>query len=86
MDQRYHSGEEIHIGDRVRYAGCLATIMFVIDREEWPIAESEDSRLWWRSEHKSGFLLTQDGGGRVFLPDADEDLTFTSRGEAPKDI
>jgi hypothetical protein len=86
MDQRYLSGEEIHIGDRVVYARFPGTILLVVDREEWPAAQSDKSRAWWRSEHKSGFLLRQDSFGRVFFPEADEDLTFVSRGPAPEDI
>jgi hypothetical protein len=31
MEQRYNSGEEIHVGDRIRYAGDAGTIVFVID-------------------------------------------------------
>ncbi len=86
MDQRYLSGEEIHIGDRVRYGRCSATILLVVDREEWPVRETEESRVYWRTEHKSGFLLKQDPGARIFLPEADEDLTFVSRGPVPEDI
>jgi hypothetical protein len=78
IDQRYQSGEEIHIGDRVQYAGFPATISLVIDRDEWPDEESAESRAWWRSEHRSGFLLAQHTMGRVFLPEADEDLIFVS--------
>ena len=86
MDQRYQSGEEIHIGDRVHYGRCLATILLVVDREEWPVGETEESCQYWRTEHKSGFLLKEDPGARVFLPKADEDLKFIARGPAPEDI
>ena len=78
IDHRYQTGEEIHIGDRVQYAGLPAKIILVIDRDEWPEEESLESRTWWRSEHRSGFLLEQDAMGRVFLPKADEDLILVS--------
>jgi hypothetical protein len=78
MDQRYYSGEEIHIGDRVEYGGCQATIMLVVDRDEWPDDETLESRVWWRQEHGSGSLLLQGAGARIFLPKADEDLAFVS--------
>ena len=35
IEQRYESGDEIHVGDRVRYAGDTGTIVFVIDRGEY---------------------------------------------------
>lgn len=78
MDQRYYSGEEIHVGDRVEFSGCPATILLVIDRDEWPSDESLESRDWWRTEYQSGFLLVQDAGARIFLPEAGEDLIFVS--------
>jgi len=86
MDQRYSTGEEIHIGDRVTYHDCPATIMLVIDREEWPVGETEENSEWWRSEHKSGFLLAENAGARVFVPDVAEHLSFISRGQPPATI
>jgi len=77
--QVYYTGEEIHIGDRVTFAGCPATILLVVDREEFPAGESEESRDWWRFEQGSGFLLKQDGGADIFMDEADEDLFFISR-------
>jgi hypothetical protein len=82
MDQRYLSGEEIHIGDRVEYAGFPGRVVLVIDRDEWPDDESMESRAWWRSEHGCGFLLVTDTGGRIFLPDADDNLIFVSHSRA----
>jgi len=79
MDQQYYSGEEIHMGDRVMFCGCPATVVFVIDRDEWPDDQSEESRDWERKENGSGFLLRQENGARIFLPEADEDLFFVSR-------
>jgi hypothetical protein len=79
MEQRYYSGEEIHIGDRVEFCGCPASITLVIDREEWPTSEGADSRAWWRAEHRSGFVVRQDAGAEIILPEADEDLIFVSR-------
>ena len=79
MEQRYCSGEEIHIGDHVEYGGLPATVAFVIDREEWPADENAESRAWWRAEHHSGFMLILSTGARLFFPDADEDLDFVSR-------
>jgi hypothetical protein len=85
-NQIYYTGEEIHVGDRVTFAGCPATILLVLDRDEFPAAESEASRDWWRVEHGTGFLLNQDGGANIFMDEADEDLILVSRsGASPPD-
>lgn len=74
------------MGDRVTFSGCPATILLVVDRDEFPAAESEASRDWWRLEHGTGFLLNQDGGADIFLDEADEDLILVSRsGASPLD-
>lgn len=67
------------MGDRVQVCGCPATVVFVIDRDEWPDDQNEESRNWERKENGSGFLLLQDAGARIFLHEADEDLFFVSR-------
>ena len=82
-DQRYYTGEEIHIGDRVIFCGCASTIMLVIDRSEFPPESDADSRAWWRAEYGSGFWLRQDAGADIILPEADEDLFFISRSKQP---
>ena len=74
------------MGDRVTFSGCPATILLVVDREEFPAAESEASHDWWRTEHGTGFLLNQDGGAGIFLDEANEDLILVSRsGASPPD-
>ena len=35
MEQLYYSGEEIHIGDQVGYAGHPGEVVFVVDRGEY---------------------------------------------------
>ena len=69
------------MGDRVQFCGCPATVVFVIDRDEWPDDQSEESRAWNREQSATGFLFLQDAGARIFLPEADEDLFFVSRAE-----
>lgn len=85
-DQRYHSGEEVHLGDRVTFGGCPSTITFVIDRDEFPDSESPESRAWWRSEHRTGFMIHQDDGADIFLDEADEDLLFVSRSRGAQPV
>ncbi len=78
-DQRYYTGEEIHIGDRVTFGGCPSTIVLVVDRDEFPPSESYASRTWWRTAHGSGFLIRQENGADIFLDGPDEDLLFLDR-------
>jgi hypothetical protein len=75
MEQRYHSGEEIHVGDRIRYAGDPGTIVFVIDRNEYSAAFPEKD---W-SHHRTGFMVQNPAYGLVMLDKADEDLEFLGR-------
>ena len=68
-EQEYHSGEEIHIRDRVIY-GSPGEIVFVIDRSEF---SKEFSAVHW-SSHTTGFMIRNDLSGLVLLHEADEDL------------
>ena len=70
MDQLYYSGEEIHIGDHVRYAGHPGKIVFVVDRAEYsPDFPEKD----W-AHHRTGFMIQTPAYGLVMLDKADEDL------------
>jgi hypothetical protein len=75
MEQRYNSGEEIHIGDRIRYAGDHGTIVFGVDRNEYSAAFPEKD---W-SHHGTGFMVQNSAYGLVMLEKADEDLEFLGR-------
>ena len=75
MEQLYHSGEEIHMGDQVRYAGHLGKIVFVVDRGEYsPDFSAKD----W-AHHKTGFMVKTPAYGLVMLDKADEDLELLGR-------
>ncbi len=82
-DHRYYTGEEIHIGDRVTFGGCAATILFVVDLDEFPASEPAEGRDWWRTEYGSGFMIHQNDGADIFLAEADEDLLFVSHSGPP---
>jgi hypothetical protein len=76
MEQLYHSGEEIHAGDEIRYAGHPGKIVFVIDRNEYlPDFPAKD----W-SHHSTGFMIQTPAYALVMLNKADEDLEFVARG------
>ena len=69
IDQRYRTGREIHVGDRVTYNRQLGHIVFVADRREF--AEGYE----W-TEYSSGIMIEFDHGARLFLEAADESLVF----------
>ena len=73
-EQRYHSGEEIHIGDNVIY-GSPGVVVFVIDRCEYSAAFPAEHR----SHYRTGFMIQNEMFGLVMLNEADEDLAFVSR-------
>ena len=75
IEQRYESGDEIHVGDRVRYAGDTGTIVFVIDRGEYSPEFPE--RDW--SHYGSGFMIRTPKFALVMLDKADEDLELLAR-------
>ena len=78
MEQRYSSGDEVHIGDRIRYAGSLGTIAFVIDRAEY---SPEFPAEHW-SHYGTGFMIQCDSMGLVMLKESDEDLELIAHANA----
>jgi hypothetical protein len=73
--QRYHSGEDIHAGDIVRYAGVASVIVFVNDSGEYLVGfcAAEWGYLG------TGFMVRQENGALIYLEDADEDLDLVQR-------
>lgn len=57
----------------------LSGMDFVVDRDEFPTSESQESREWWIKEYGSGFMIHQNDGTDIFLNKADKDLLFISR-------
>ena len=78
LSRHYLSGDGIRAGDRVRYGGVLARIVFVLGSDELP-SPGVPGRDWYEEELKRGFMLEQDGGGWIFQEETDEDLEFISR-------
>ena len=79
LSRHYVSGQEIHAGDRVLYAGVPGRIVFVLGFHEF-LPEFVEGKEWYYEEFGQGFMLEQDGGGLFFSEDSDEDLEFVSRG------
>ena len=71
----YFSGQEIHIEDRVIYAGQSGHIAFVIDNSEY--SEEFPEEHW--SDYKTGFMIKFENGGLLFLNEADEDLDLVTQ-------
>jgi hypothetical protein len=69
----YLSGEEIRAGDHVLWHGDPGRVEFVTN------AEGPESR-WFFDQFGGGCMLIVETAGRVFEPEADEDLDFVSRG------
>jgi hypothetical protein len=76
-DLHYVSGEEIHVGDRIRFGGHPGTIMVVIGRGEY--AEGFAAEDW--RDYERGFLIRTDDGSLYMYDYADEDIEFLARGD-----
>lgn len=81
LSRHYVSGEEIHAGDRVRYASIQGRIVFILGFDEF-LPDFVAGKQWYFDEYGRGFMFEQDGGGLVFSEESDEDLEFVSRGSA----
>jgi len=75
IDQRYSSGDEIHLGDCVRYAHDIGKIVFVINRGEYSLEFPESN---W-SQYGTGFMIQTSKHALVMLDKADQDLELISR-------
>jgi len=75
MTPRYEDGNDIRIGDRIRWAGSAGTVVFVIDTRSYSpeFPEQEWSYLG------SGFMVDVEGVGLIHEDEADEDLKLVAR-------
>lgn len=73
--QRYYTGEDIHAGDLVRFSEVPTTIVFVNDSGEYlpGFSATEWDYLG------TGFMMRQENGALIYLPEADEDVVFEQR-------
>jgi hypothetical protein len=82
----YLSGEEIHAGDRVLWAGKPAQVAFVIGRDEFR-GDFASQRDWYKQEYQRGFMIECESYGLVLENEADEDIELVAReGSAPPEI
>jgi hypothetical protein len=77
IELRYASGEEIRVGDQIRLAGRPGHVVFVLGADTFP-DDWADSRDWFATKYRSGFMLNVEGMGHVFKESADEDLELVN--------
>lgn len=71
----YLTGEEVHAGDRVRYNGGYATVVFVSDGEVEEISAGYEDYTGSRR----GVVLCDDDGATSNVGEPDERLSFMDR-------
>ena len=65
MKHEYKTGEEVRLGDQIRYAGSTGMVVTVVYRGD---------------NHTTGFMIYTNAHSLVFLDKAGEDLEFLGRG------
>jgi len=65
MRHQYKTGEEVRLGDQIRYADSAGMVVTVVHRG---------------NDHTTGFMICTDAHSLVFLDKAGEDLEFVKRG------
>ena len=65
MRHQYKTGEEVRLGDQIRYSGSAGMVVTVVHRV---------------GNHTTGFMICTDAHSLVFLDKAGEDLAFVKRG------
>ena len=64
VDQRYKTGEQIHVGDRVEYNRQSGRVVFVGNRGEFADG-------WEKGDYRTGFMIEFDNGARLLLVEPD---------------
>jgi hypothetical protein len=71
----YLSGGEVHAGDRVRYKGNAANVVFVSDGDEGEFAPGYEDY----HGHEAGIMICDDDEELTFLAEPTEELEFVRR-------
>ena len=71
----YLTGGEVRAGDRVRYKGSSAHVLFVSDGDSGDFSPGYDD---YRG-HEAGIMLSGEEDALTFLREPDEDLEFVGR-------
>lgn len=73
---QYTSGEEVQLGDRVQFAGTLATVVVVSDGETYQTAPGYEDY----AGIERGVTICDDDGEITTIGDTDERLILVERG------
>jgi len=65
MRHQFKTGEEVRLGDQIRYAGSAGMVVTVVHRGD---------------DHTTGFMICTDAHSLVFLGKAGDDLVILGRG------
>lgn len=76
----YLTGQKVHAGDRVRYRGETATVVFVGDGENGEFTGGYEDSLG----HEAGIVLRDDQGELNSLTEPGEDLELLHRASPPE--
>ena len=71
----YLTGGEVHAGDRVRYKGSSARVLFVSDGDSGDFSPGYSD---YRG-HEAGIMRSGEEDALTFLREPDEDLEFVGR-------
>ena len=74
--QRYKTGEEVRLGDQVRYAGSRGIVTSVIYGRNCSSEKQNEEE----SDHAIALTVTTDAHPLVFIDQAEQDLEFLGRG------
>jgi hypothetical protein len=75
-EQRYKTGEEIRLGDQIRYAGSCGIVTSVIYGRDC----SSENQNGEGSDYAIALTVTTDADLLVFIDQAERDLEFLGRG------
>jgi hypothetical protein len=75
-EQRYKTGEEIRLGDQIRYAGSCGIVTSVVYGRDC----SSENQNEQGSDYAIALTITTDAHPLVFMDQAERDLEFLGRG------
>ena len=73
--QRYKTGEEIRLGDQIRYADSYGIVTSVVYGRDCSSEQNEEG-----SDHAIALTITTGAYPLVFIDQAERDLEFLGRG------
>ena len=74
-EQRYKTGEEIRLGDQIRFAGSYGIVTSVVYGRGCSSEQNEEG-----SDHAIALTITTGAYPLVFIDQAERDLEFLGRG------